>query len=87
MGRMRNFSAPGARMKRSKTVVSQTTTTTRRQRAIRPCSKGVQSNSRNAPSEPTAKAATHPSPNASRRPTAPSRDWTVSSGITISRWR
>ena len=56
-GRMRNLSAPGARMNRSRTVVSQTTTTTSRQRAIRPCSSGGQSNSRKAPSEPSAKAA------------------------------
>ena len=70
---MRNFSAPGARMKRSRTVVSQITTTISRQRAIRPCSSGGQSKSRKAPSEPSANAATQPRPNASLRPTAPSR--------------
>ena len=45
---MRKRSAPGARMKRSSTLVSHTTTSTTSTRAIRSCSSGVQSNSRKA---------------------------------------
>ena len=70
IGRMRNRSAPGAITKRNRMVVSHTTTTSSSRRAINACSSGGHSNSRNAPSDPTAKDAVQARPNPRRSATA-----------------